>query len=136
MRIGQVARRTGLSVATIRYYERLGLVPEVSRSSAGYRQFDGATIRRLRFVRRARALGFTLEEIRALLELRLDDSATTADVRQRAGARLDDIEARIADLERMRDALRELTSSCCRDGPARECPILEALEGVEADPGG
>ncbi len=136
MRIGQVARRTGLSVATIRFYERLGLVPEIPRSSAGYRQFDGELIRRLRFVRRARALGFTLEEIRALLELRLDDSATTADVRQRAGARLDDIEARIADLERMRDTLRELTRTCSRDGPTRECPILEALERVEGDQGG
>lgn len=130
MKIGKVVRRTGLSAATIRYYERLGLVPEVPRSRSGFREFDGTAIRRLRFVRRARSLGFTLEEVGELLELRIDDGATTADVRERATEKLEEIEGKIADLDRVGNSLRELTETCCSDAPTSECPILEALEDV------
>jgi DNA-binding transcriptional MerR regulator len=97
LRIGQVARRTGLSVETIRYYERLGLVAEAARTPSGYRQFEPEVVERLRFVQRAQALGFSLEEIRELLELRLSPGGHAADVRRRAEAKLDDIRAKARD---------------------------------------
>lgn len=128
MKIGDVARRSGISVEAIRYYERLGLIPEAPRTRSGYRRFDEDAIRRLRFVQRAQGLGFALEEIRQLLDLRLDSGATAGDVSERAHRKLTDIEGKIADLERMRDSLRQLTRACCGEGLMSECPILEALE--------
>lgn len=131
MRIGQVAKLTSLTVETIRYYEKLGLIPEAARTRSGYRVFEQDSIRRLRFVGRAQCLGFSLDEIRELLELSTDNSASTDDVRRRASGKLRDIERKIATLVKMRDALRDLTAACCTSGPTRECPILGALE----DPG-
>lgn len=133
MQIGTVARRSGVTVETIRYYERIGLLPEAPRSRSGYRRFDEDAVRRLRFVQRAQALGFSLEEIRELVDLRTDSQATAGDVAARARAKLEDIEGKIADLERMRVSLRRLTRSCRGEGPTSECSILEALAG---DPDG
>lgn len=127
LRIGQVARTTGLSVETIRYYERLGLIGEAARTPSGYRQFEPDVVRRLRFVQRAQALGFSLEEIRELLELRLSPAASATEVREKADAKLSEIEAKLSDLRRMRRALKELTRSCCGNGPTSDCPILDAL---------
>lgn len=129
LKIGQVARRTGLSVETIRYYQRLGLIAEASRTASGYRQFEPGVVRRLEFVRRAQALGFSLQEIRDLLELRLSPDGSAAEVRQQAEAKLADIRAKIVDLERMRAALETLTRSCRRAGATDDCPILKALDG-------
>lgn len=129
MKIGDVARRTDVSVAAIRYYERLGLVPQAPRSHSGYRRFDEDSVRRLRFIQRAQALGFSLEEIGELLSLQGADDATAADVAERAAIKLADIEAKITDLAGMRDSLRALAGECCGEGPTSQCSILGALQG-------
>jgi MerR family transcriptional regulator, copper efflux regulator len=130
--IGDVARRAGVGVETVRFYERQGLLEEPERRASGYRQYDDEAVAVLRFIRRAKGLGFTLKEIKGLLALRLDASATRAEVRQQARAKVTDIETRIADLQRMRDVLLKLIRKCHGDGAATGCPILEALQGGES----
>src|SRR5437588_347355 len=125
--IGEVARRAGVGVETVRFYERQGLLDEPARKESGYRQYAADVVGRLRFIRRAKELGFSLREIKGLLALRLDPGATRADVRKQAEAKVADIDARIRDLRRMRDALLELTSACRGHGPLEGCPILAAL---------
>lgn len=132
LKIGQVARQAGLTVEAIRYYERLGLIEEAPRGHSGYRQFDPGVLRRLRFVQRAQTLGFSLEEIRELLELRFSPTATATDVQERAREKLAGIEAKIAALEAMRGALRALLESCAGAGPASKCSILDALDRSDA----
>ena len=131
--IGQVARQAGVGVETVRFYERQGLLAEPARRASGYRQYDAEAVAVLRFIRRAKELGFTLREIKGLLGLRLDASATRAEVRQQARAKVADIEARVADLQRMRDVLLNLIRKCHGDGAASGCPILEALQGKGED---
>jgi MerR family mercuric resistance operon transcriptional regulator len=117
--IGQVARLAGVGVETVRFYERRGLLEEPSRKASGYRQYTADVVSRLRFIRRAKELGFTLSEISELLALRLDPSATREDVRRRAETKMADIEAKIEDLRRMRNALEELSINCRGHGPAK-----------------
>jgi len=131
--IGEVARQAGVGVETVRFYERQGLLEEPQRRASGYRQYDEEAVAVLRFIRRAKELGFTLREIKGLLALRLDASATRTDVRQQAKAKVADIEARIADLQRMRDALQNLIKKCHGDGSMTGCPILAALQGQNDD---
>ena len=126
--IGDVARRAEVGVETVRYYERRGLLKEPARNEAGYRQYAEDAVSRVRFIRRARELGFTLKEIGELLALRLDPSASKADVKQRAEAKIIVIKAKIRDLQRTRDVLVKLTASCPGYGPLDDCPILEALD--------
>ncbi|MBM4072527.1 MAG: MerR family transcriptional regulator [Planctomycetes bacterium] len=130
--IGEVARQAGVGVETVRFYERQGLLQEPDRRASGYRQYDLEAVAVLRFIRRAKELGFTLKEIKGLLALRLDASATRAEVRQQAKTKVADIEARIADLQRVRDVLLKLIKKCHGDGAATGCPILEALQGRES----
>lgn len=130
--IGQVARQAGVGVETVRFYERQGLLEEPQRRASGYRQFEQEAVAVLRFIRRAKELGFTLKEIKSLLELRLDTSATRNDVRQQAQAKVADMDAKIADLQRMRDVLQKLISKCHGGGSITGCPILEALQGRES----
>jgi Cu(I)-responsive transcriptional regulator len=129
--IGQVARHAGVGIETVRFYERQGLLAEPERRASGYRQYDGEAVAVLRFIRRAKELGFTLKEIKGLLGLRLDASATRADVRRQAKTKVADIEAKIADLQRMRDALLSLINQCHGDGAATGCPILKAMQGKD-----
>lgn len=131
MTIGQLARRAGSDVETIRYYERRGLLPPPPRAGNGYRRYPPDAARRLRFIRRAKTLGFTLTEIGELLSLREagDDRAA---VKQLARARLADLESRLADLQRMRDALADLDRRCSGEGPVNGCPIIEALNEDDA----
>jgi len=126
--IGQVAKSAGVGVETVRFYERQGLLDEPDRKASGYRQYGEETVHLLRFVRRAKQLGFTLKEIKGLIDLRMDTSATRADVRRKAKMKLADIEAKIQDLQRMRDALTCLLRTCHGDGTASVCPIIEALD--------
>ncbi|HUO87320.1 MAG TPA: heavy metal-responsive transcriptional regulator [Thermoanaerobaculia bacterium] len=128
LKIGEVARRTGVSVAAIRYYERLGLVGEPPRSASGYRQFEDGVIRRLGFIQQAQALGFSLQEIAELLDLRSSPAASASEVRELAQAKLADVETKIADLARIHGALLAVIRSCTGSRPTSECPILEALE--------
>ena len=129
--IGRLARAVGVNLETIRYYERRGLLPKPPRSGSGYRLFPAETKRRLRFIRRAQELGFSLGEIRELLSLRLAPAAKSADVRRRAQAKITDIEAKIRSLQSMKKALRELTQTCSGCGPVRDCPILESVDAED-----
>jgi MerR family copper efflux transcriptional regulator len=125
--IGQVARRAGLGVETVRYYEREGLLAAPARRPSGYRAYPEEVVARLRFIRRAKELGFTLREIKDHLELSADPATTRAELRGRAEEKVTDVEARIADLTRVRDALRALAAACDGHGPLDGCPILHAL---------
>ena len=132
MTIGQLAREAGVNVQTVRYYERRRLLPAPARRASGYRAYDQAALARLRFIRRAQELGFTLAEITELLALRLDPRTTAADVKARAGRKIEDVDRRIRDLERIRAALTHLAGSCRGGrGPAGECPLVEALGPLE-----
>jgi MerR family copper efflux transcriptional regulator len=129
--IGAVAKRAGVAIDTIRYYERERLLPEPLRRASGYRSYDEGAVVQLRFIRRAKALGFTLEEIRELLALSHDRQRGVKAVKQRAQQRLDAIEQRIAELQRVRDGLAELVACCPGHGKPEACPILRALSGEE-----
>lgn len=125
-KIGDVSRMTGLSIDTVRFYEKQGLLGVIRRKS-GIRQYGDDAVRRLAFVRRATALGFTLAEIRGLLGLRVSARTSCERVRERALAKLGDVERRIAELGRVRDALAELANTCSRATDAT-CPFLDALD--------
>ena len=134
LRIGEVAKQAGVGVETVRFYEREGLLHEPERRASGYRQYDEEAVAVLRFIRRAKELGFTLKEIKSLLNLRLDTLATRADVREQAREKVADIEAKIADLQRMKDSLQKLTRKCSGHGATKGCPILDALQGSGDEP--
>ena len=127
--IGKVAERAGVGIETVRFYEREGLLEQPTRTSSGYRQFDEDVIRRLAFISRAKELGFTLNEIKELLSLRIDPDTCCEDVKAKADEKIEDIEAKIATLRRMKKALVQLTKACNEREPTAECPILKALEG-------
>jgi MerR family copper efflux transcriptional regulator len=129
--IGAVARRVGVAIDTIRYYEREGLLPEPQRRASGYRNYGEGAVAQLRFIRRAKQLGFTLEEIRELLALSADRQRGVKAVKKRAQQRLAAIEQRILELQRVRDGLAELVEACPGHGAPEECPILRALNTDE-----
>lgn len=126
--IGQVARQAGVGVETVRFYERDGLLEQPARGQSGYRQFTTDVIGRLRFIKQAQWLGFTLKEIRELLALKLDPTATRSEVRRRAEAKVADIDQRIADLRRMKKSLTPLIEACDGRGTLAGCPILNAID--------
>ncbi len=129
--IGQLARKAQVHVETVRYYERRGLLPQPLRRWSGYRQYSQDDVIRLRFIKRAQRLGFSLKEIAELLSLRVDPDTSCHDVKQRAEAKLADIEAKILALEQMKKALKKLAASCRGRTATSVCPILEALETTE-----
>lgn len=129
MTIGAVARAAEIPIDTIRYYERAGLLPEPRRRGSGYRDYDPGTIDRLRFIRRAKALGFSLEDIRELLALSVDHEKGVRNVKQRAEQRLAKLDLRIRELQRMRRGLKHLIAHCPGRGDPDACPILHALSG-------
>jgi MerR family transcriptional regulator, copper efflux regulator len=126
--IGQVAREAGIGVETVRFYEREGLLQKPTRRQSGYRQFDLEAIDRLRFIKQAQRLGFTLREVRELLALKLDPNAKRSDIRERAVAKVADIDKRIAELKRMKRALAPLIAACDGRGALAGCPILGAID--------
>ena len=128
MTIGELADAAGVGVETIRFYERKKLIAQPKRPSGGYRRYDDDTARRIRFVRQAQELGFTLAEISQLLELRLDPRRSCADVKHEAEMKIADIDGKLAALRTMRAALVDITRSCSGEGPISECPILDAIE--------
>ena len=127
--IGHLAKEAGINLETVRYYERQGLLPKPPRSASGYRLFPSEAALRLKFIQRAKELGFSLREIQELLSLRVSPRSKRADIREKAEAKIGDIDAKIKTLEAMKKSLRKLTKSCARCGPAADCPILESLEG-------
>ena len=130
--IGHLAKEAGVNLETVRYYERKGLLPKPPRSASGYRLFPTEAARRLRFIRRAQELGFSLREIGELLSLRVSRTTTSKDIRARAEAKIADIEGKIKSLESMKKALLKLTKVCAGCVPVGECPILESLDGEDA----
>jgi len=127
--IGTLAKRAGVGIDTVRYYERNGLLAARTRLASGYRRYGELEISRLRFIRRAQALGFTLKEIRELLTL--SAQRDVARVKRTAQAKLADVEERIVALERMRQGLSSLIAACPGHGRAADCPILKALGGED-----
>lgn len=126
--VGHLARAAKVNVETVRYYERRDLLPKPKRGESGYRLYSGEAVRRLRFIRRAKELGFSLREIRELLSLRVSPKATRGEVRARAQAKIDSIELRLRSLGAIRNSLQELAKACSRQGQAGKCPILESLD--------
>lgn len=131
--IGQVARRAGIGVETVRFYEREKLLEEPGRRESGYRQYGNEVVARLRFIRKSKELGFSLKEIKELLALRVDPATTCAEVRSKAEEKIADIEQKIQTLQQMKNALKKLATTCTGRGPTSECPILDALEPEEGD---
>lgn len=128
--IGQLAQRAGVAVDTVRYYERNALLAPAGRLASGYRRYGETELKRLRFIRRAKSLGFSLGDIRALLSL--SDERDIAEVRRAAQRKLEDIQYRIAELERIRSGLDALITACPGHGRAEACPILNALTQEES----
>ncbi len=126
--IGHLASASGVNLETVRYYERRGLLPKPPRTASGYRLFPIEAAQRLRFIQRAKELGFSLKEIGELLSLRVSPTTTSAGIRAKAEAKITDIRSKIRTLEFMEKALRKLTQSCTGCGPVAECPILESLD--------
>ena len=131
LKIGEVAGRGGVNLQTIRYYEREKLLPEPPRLASGYRIYPDQTVQRVRFIKRAQEIGFTLAEIRGLLAIRVDADRDSAQVRDLAQAKITDIEEKIKTLQRMKTALGRITQRCSGCGPASECPILESIDSDE-----
>ncbi len=127
--IGRLAKEAGVNLETVRFYERRGLLPKPPRStSSGYRQFPEDAARRLRFIRRAQELGFSLKEVGELLSLRVSRRTTSAAIRARAEAKVADIQEKIRSLESMKKTLQKLTKVCDGCAPLAECPILDSLD--------
>ncbi len=131
MKISDLARRAGVGVETIRFYERKGLVPRPQRPATGYRDYGAESARRVRFIRRAQELGFSLAEVRQLMALRADPQVMCDDIRATAHARIAGIDAKIDALQRMRTALQQLALRCPGEGPTDECPILDSIDDEE-----
>lgn len=128
---GELAERAGVGRETVRYYERRGLLPEPPRTEAGYRQYSPEDVRRLRFIRTAQELGFTLDEIGGLLGLRVRPDGSCEAVEARARNVLDRVERQIGELRGMKAALEALLQSCRAAEATDPCPILSAIENEE-----
>lgn len=129
--IGKVAKRARVRIDTVRFYEQKGLIAEPPRGASGYRQYPEDTVARIRFIRRAKELGFALQEIRELLALRVDPEVSSAEEKARAETKIKDIEAKIQALQRMKETLVAITAACDGCAPVSACPILGALETAE-----
>ena len=141
MTIGRLARKAGVGVETIRFYERKGLIEQPRRPrDGGYRVYPEETAHRIRFIRQAQELGFSLREVQDLLSLRADPESDSADVRERAATKLAEVKRKITELERIRAALEDLIAACPGRGALRNCSIMETLrageETCENRPGG
>lgn len=128
MRIGQLAEQAEVNVETVRFYERRGLLAEPQRTASGYRRYPPDATRRIRFIKRAQDLGFSLSQIKDLLELRARSPRACAAVERKARDKVAVVDAKIRELQRMRRALEILAADCAARAPSADCPILAALE--------
>ena len=126
--IGQIAKQAAVGVETMRFYERKGLLEKPKRNISGYRQYSSEVVSRIRFIKRAQEVGFSLAEIKGLLLLRLDPSKKCEDVKARALVKINEIEVKIEDLNRMKNALLDLTIACDTSSDIDQCPILKAFD--------
>lgn len=132
MTIGKLAKKVNVTIDSIRFYERRGLIDEPLRTESNYRRYPLEAAARLRFIKKAQKLGFSLDEIKALLNLHHDSTASKADVKARTESKILEIQEKIQDLTRMLGALEQLNGLCNGHGPIEECPILEALAGGDS----
>jgi MerR family transcriptional regulator, copper efflux regulator len=128
MTIGQVAKGADVGIETVRFYEREGLIEKPPRRESGYRAYPADTVDRVRFIKRAKELGFSLKEIKELMALRIAPDTACGQIKKRAEAKIEDIEDKISSLQRMSQVLRKVTAACGGKGSVSECPILDALE--------
>lgn len=129
MKRGELAKRTGCNAETIRYYEKIGLLPEPTRSESGYRQYDETHEQRLRFIMRGRELGFAIEDLKSLLNLVDRNAVSCGEVEKLARDHLNSVREKINDLRQMEDVLNKTVKSCSgEDVP--ECPLIDTLFGV------
>ena len=128
MRIGQIAKETGLNVQSIRFYEREGLLPSVDRSTSGYRIYQKDSIKRIQFIKHAQDVGFSLKEISELLSLKVNPDGSCNMVQQIAAEKLKQLDERLESIRRMKLTLSSMMDMCDEGLPARACPILEALD--------
>ena len=128
MKIGEIAKRSGIGIETIRYYEREGLLQEPERRPSGYRLYDESTVERLEYIGRAKALGFTLGEIRELLELSFAAHADCDHIRERAAAKLGEIESKIRSLQKMRRSLARILAQCKAEDSPEDCPLVHDIK--------
>jgi len=126
--IGKLATEAGVPIQTVRFYERRGLIADPPRTPSGYREYPVETVRRLRFIRRAKKLGFSLREIEELLALRMTPTVSCGEFREEIAGKLGDVQERIRDLGRMKRALEDLHALCESTNPLGACPILDLLE--------
>ncbi len=130
LKTGELAKRAGVNVETLRFYERKGLLPVPPRRESGYREYPEESVQRIRFIKRAQELGFSLGEIQELLALRIQRGTTCAEVKRRAELKIQDVRQKIADLKAIERALHKLAATCSGRGPIISgCPILENLDG-------
>ncbi len=128
MNIGQAAKLSNVSAKTIRYYESINLIPKAARSDNGYRDYSSNDVEMLRFIKRSRNLGFSVDDVSNLLDLWRNKQRASADVKAVALKHIEDVEKRIVELESIRDTLKNLTK-CCHGDNRPDCPILEGLAG-------
>jgi MerR family transcriptional regulator, copper efflux regulator len=128
---GEVAERAGVHIETLRYYERRGLIERPPRSATNYWLYPEDAVRRVRFIKRAQEIGFSLKDIKELLSLRAAPEAGCAEVRAHAAAKIKAIDEKIGTLRAMKHALSTLVRACSGEGPRTDCPILQALEPTE-----
>ncbi|WP_286240467.1 heavy metal-responsive transcriptional regulator [Neptuniibacter halophilus] len=128
LKIGQVAKQSGISVETIRYYEKRGLIPEPQRLESGYRVYSEHTLQRLHFIQRGKELGFSLQEIGELLSLQVQPDSSSALVKQQVEHKIDLVRSKISELQKIQHSLEQLSERCCGEGPVSECPIIDFLQ--------
>ncbi len=131
--IGQLAKKSEVSVQTIRYYERKGLIPKSQRSLSGYRLFTSEAVALIKFIKRAQQLGFTLTQIRKLLSMRVDPNTTCADLKKQADAKIAEITQKLMSLQRMKHALSNLAAKCDNNDSSNECPLLNFLDSYQEE---
>lgn len=127
--VGQLANEAGINIETVRYYEKLKLLPKPKRKESRYRIYDETDLKRLLFIKRAKELGFTLKEIKELMELKIDSESKCGDVKHLTEHKLKDVENRIRDLKRIENVLVKLINQCVNEEVTSvECPILESID--------
>jgi len=128
LKIGQVAKQSGISVETVRYYEQRGLIPEPDRLPSGYRVYPENILQRLHFIQRCKDLGFSLQEIGELLSLQTDPSTSSALVKQQVEHKIALVKTKISELQKIEHSLEQLSDSCCGEGTVSDCPIIDFLK--------
>jgi Hg(II)-responsive transcriptional regulator len=129
LKVGEIAKKIGVNVETLRFYEKIKIMPQPKRMESRYRIYDELDLKRLLFIKRAKELGFTLKEIKELLNIKIESTATCGDVKHLAEHKLTDIEERIKDLKSIKNVIVKLVNQCvCEELSTDECPILEVID--------